>query len=142
MDAARRASWTCTPEIPYCTTILLPVNGVAVGQEGHAGLDRTYLALSVFDGEPETVTSNGSCHHVPELSDVLERVVKGCAAHGQPDESRSHQLVLRVGSSCSAQQNIRVDQTRDDRHLVVVLVNPLPRDGGRQRRDLVGKLGK
>jgi hypothetical protein len=68
--------------------------------------------------------------------------MKSCALRGEPDQSGINEAMLRVGPSGNAQQDIRVNKTRGDSHLVVILVNPLPGNSRRQGRNLVRELSK
>ena len=58
---------------------------------------------------------------IPLLSDILVSVVKNRALARESGESCIDEFVLRIGASGNAQQYVRVDQTRSDSHLVVIL---------------------
>jgi hypothetical protein len=45
-----------------------------------------------------------------------------------PGERGVHKFVLRIGAACDAQENVRIDETRSNRHLIVVLIYPIARD--------------
>jgi hypothetical protein len=48
--------------------------------------------------------------------------------------------MLGISQSGNAQQNVRVDQTRGNRHLVVILIDPFASDIFRERRNSVREL--
>jgi hypothetical protein len=69
-------------------------------------------------------------------------VMEGGALQSKPRKRPVHDFVLRIGPPCHAQQYVRINKTRRNRHLVVVLVEPLTRNSFGQWRDLVRKLGQ
>ena len=68
-------------------------------------------------------------------------VMEADAVQGQFCERRLDERVVRIGTFCGTQQDIRVDQTRGDGHLVVILIDPFPRYFFGHGRNLVRKLG-
>jgi hypothetical protein len=69
-------------------------------------------------------------HRVPQFGNILMRVVKRRALAGQLLEGHHNHLVLRTGAPGHAQQDVGINQTRSDIHLVVILVNPFAGDCG------------
>lgn len=81
-------------------------------------------------------------HCIPKLGDILVRVVKDCALAGESSERRVYDLVLRIGASGHAQQDVGIYQTRRNSHLVVILVKPIAGNRLGQRWNLVRELGQ
>ncbi len=120
----------------------LTINRIVVGQESHASLDCAYFALGIGNGQTKAVAVERAGHGVPKLSDILMRVMQNGALTGELSERCIYDLVLGIGASRHAQKDIGVDQARANRHLVVILVDPLARNSLRQRGNLVRELGQ
>jgi hypothetical protein len=103
----------------------LPIDSFAIRQQGHSCFYQTHFTFCFGEGQPKTVASDRASHHVPKLGDVLVGVVQNRALSLKTGKSCIDELVVRVGASGDAQEDIRVDQTPRDCPLVVVLVNPL-----------------
>jgi hypothetical protein len=104
----------------------LPIDSFTIRQETHAGLDHANLSLGFSDGQTKTIARDGPSHCIPKLSDILVRIMKSRALHGESSESCINEFMLGVEASGNAEQDVRVDQTRGNSHLVVILVNPFP----------------
>jgi hypothetical protein len=119
----------------------LVVDGGVVRQKDHPFFKRTYFPVCVSDGQPEAVAICRPRTDIPELGDVLVRVVECDARLGEPGKRRVDDGVVRVVPPADAQQNIRVHQVSGDRYLVVVLVNHLAGEClAGHGRDSIGKL--
>src|SRR5664279_4764763 len=102
-----------------------PINAFTIWQETHSGLDGRYLAFRLGHRQAESIVGERAGHGVPKLSDVLVSIVKDRALRGKARERRVHQRVLRIAAPRHSQQDVGINETRRDRHLVVVLVEPL-----------------
>jgi hypothetical protein len=56
-----------------------PVNGFAVRQNGHTGLDCSDLALSLGNGQSKPVAGKRARHRIPEFSNILVGVMESNA---------------------------------------------------------------
>jgi hypothetical protein len=84
------------------------------------------LPFAFGNGQTKTIAYDGPGHNVPKLRDVLMRVMKSRTLSAKSSKSRISEFMLGIGTSGNAEQDVRVDQTRGDSHLVVILVNPFP----------------
>jgi hypothetical protein len=76
-------------------------------------------------------------HGVPELRDILMCIVQRGTLSGELRQSPVDNLMVWVRATRYAQENVRIDETRSNRHLVVVLVDPFAGDRRWERRNPV-----
>jgi hypothetical protein len=105
-----------------------------------ASIARTSRSASAALNPKPLRTTGLASHCIPKLGDILVPVVKDCALAGESSERRVYDLVLRIGASGHAQQDVGIYQTRRNRHLVVILVKPIAGNSLGQRWNLVREL--
>ncbi len=120
----------------------LAVDALVFRQQAHAYFDRKDLPLRFSDGQSQSVALSRARHRIPEFRCVLVRTAPRCALFRQARKRRSNNLVLWIQTASHAKENIGIDQTPSNRHLVVILIDPFAGDVFRQLWDLVGKLSQ
>jgi hypothetical protein len=85
--------------VPHDNSAPFSIGSFIVRQEGHAGLDRFDLAISLGYSQPETVPCDGPRHCVPQLGNVLVRVIQSGPLQGQLGEGRINEFVADRNAS-------------------------------------------
>lgn len=102
-----------------------PVDGFVVRQQDHTGLDGSHLALGFGNRQTKPVASSWTCHSIPKLSNILMGILETGALGSKLRQRGVDDLVLRIRTPCHTKQDVRIDNTRWNNHLVVILVQPL-----------------
>jgi len=95
------------------------------------------FAFSFGRSQPEAIACDRPGHDIPELGNVLVRVMERRARTLKLCECPISCCILGIGAARNTQKDIGVQETRGRSHLVVVLVKPFPRNHVWQRGDFI-----
>jgi hypothetical protein len=117
----------------------LVVHIFIIWKEGHAFLESVNSLVSLFTREAKPIQVGGPRSDVPELRDILMRVVEHCASFSERGDSPVHNRMIRVIPAGDPQEDIRVAAKPS----VMILVDHFAGKGfSGHRRDVVRKLGR
>ena len=88
------------------------INGGAIGGELHHAFEPTDFPLGGFACETEAVLVRRASPNIPELGDILVRVVKHRAILEQSFERAIYDPIRRIVAPRNTQQNVRINQVR------------------------------
>ncbi len=102
----------------------LAVDTLVFRQQAHACFDRQDFPLRFSNGQSQSVALNRARHRIPEFRYILVRIAQRCALFRQARKCRSNNLVLWIQTASHAKEDIGIDQTPNNRLLVVILIDP------------------
>lgn|GEM_PF-5117784 len=86
----------------------LPIDRCAIRQQFHALFDQGDFTVGVRNGQPKSVTLARTRYCIPELGNVLVRVIKGRSLNRQFGERSIYGLMARICTAGNAKQDIGI----------------------------------
>jgi hypothetical protein len=110
--------------VPHHQPLPFAVHRRAVGQQFHRALDLLYFTERHSSRDAHAVGFERPGQNIPELGDILQRVIDRLAGHEQAPYAFDRDAILRTAGLRSAQQNIGIDE--DTHTLAATGIDNLP----------------